>query len=107
MRRGVVTVMKPLRSVVKKPEPLSRALIVAALGPVTRCDEVGQAAAGAVQAGFRVFGALGLLAQAVPGEQHAIAVFVGVEGDVVVVHAVGGPKAHHGISGQPAAFESP
>ena len=84
---------------------LQHGAIVAALGPVARCDEVGQAAAGAVQAGFRVFGALGLLAQAVPGEQHAIAVFVGVEGDVVVVHAVGGPKAHHGVGGQPAAFD--
>ena len=66
-------------------------------------DEIGQAAAGARHAVDLVL--FGLLAQAEPGQGDLRARLVGVELDVVVVHAVGGPQAHDCIGREPAALD--
>ena len=68
-----------------------------------RCDEIGQATAGAHDAFDPVF--FGLLTQAAPGHGDMAARFVGIQRDVVVVHAVGRVQAQHGVGRHPAAFD--
>src|SRR6185369_17976023 len=67
------------------------------------CDEIGEAAAGPHRAFDLLLG--GLLAQSVPGHRDLPARLVGVQRDVVVVHAVGRPETHHAAGGQPAPFD--
>ena len=74
---------------------------------VWRCalwgDEVGQATARAHHAVDLVL--LGLLAQTPPGHGHLLARLIGIKRDVIVVDAVGRPKTHDAIGGEPTTLK--
>ena len=70
----------------------------------SRCHKIRQAAAGHLHTIHQLF--LCLLAQAVPGQGALGAGLVGVEGDVVIVHAVGRVQRNHRVGGEPAALHN-